>query len=76
MAKYIPKVNDPVFVPDKLPSGRYVVISIDKNKKTVSVQTVSDPVTFQHHNIAWSRLVPLDESLNALQIVREATEGR
>jgi len=76
MAKYTPKVNDVVLVPGKLPVGRYVVISVDKNKKTVSVQTVSGSVYFQHHDIAWSRLTPLDESQNALQIVREATEGK
>jgi hypothetical protein len=76
MAKYIPKLNDPVFVPDKLPKGRYAVISVDASKRTVSVESVSGPVKFQHHDVAWSRLVPLDTSQNALQIVREATEGK
>jgi hypothetical protein len=76
MAKYTPKVNDPVFVLGKQPKGRYVVIGVDANKKTASVQTVSGPVTLQHHEVDWSRLTPLDTSQNALQIVREATEGK
>jgi hypothetical protein len=77
MAQYIPKVNDPVFVPGKLPKGRWVVIAVDAKKQTVSVQSVSGgAVTFQHHNIQWFRLVPLDASQNALQVVREATEGK
>jgi hypothetical protein len=76
MAKYIPKVNDPVFVLGKHPKGRYVVIRVDANKETASVQTVSGPVTLQHHDVAWSRLTPLDTSQNALQIVREATAGK
>ena len=76
MPKFIPKVHDAVFVLGKLPAGRYVVIAVDPRKETVSVQTVSGPVTMQHHNVAWSRLSRLDASQNALSIVREATEGK
>lgn len=75
MAKeYIPKANDPVFVDGK-GEARFVVINVDAKKKTVSVQATSGgPVTFQHHDISWSRLSKLDESQNAARIVREATE--
>ena len=75
MAKeYIPKANDPVFVAGKGES-RFIVKSVDANKKTVSVEATSGgPVTFQHHDISWSRLSKLDDSQNALRIVREATE--
>jgi hypothetical protein len=80
---YIPKVNDPVFVAGiraDIANGkrgvRYVVISVDAKEKTVTVQSASGPVYFQHHNVSWSRLSRLDESQNALQIVREATEDK
>ncbi len=81
MATYIPKVNDPVLVAGiraDVAAGkvgvRYRVILVDAAKKTVSVQSVSGPVFFQHHNVSWPRLSKLDESQNALQVVREATQ--
>jgi hypothetical protein len=71
--KYIPKVNDPVFVTGK---GliRYVVAVVDAKKKTVDVRTVSGVIVLTR-GVPWSELSYLDESQNALRVVREATEG-
>jgi hypothetical protein len=75
MTKYIPKVNDIVFVEGKGVT-RHLVISVDANSKTVRVQRVSGPVTFQDANVPWVKLSELDESQNALRVVREATENQ
>jgi hypothetical protein len=74
MATYTPKVNDIVFVSSK---GliRYVVASINPAKKTADVKTVSGVIVLIG-DVPWSELRQLDESQNALQIVREATENR
>jgi hypothetical protein len=74
MAKFVPKVDDPVFI-DGHGFVRYVVISIDSSKRTADVRNVSGPIV-KTNGISWSQLHPLDESQNALRIVREATEGK
>ena len=74
MARYAPKINDIVFVSGK---GliRYMVASINSAKKTADVKTVSGVIVLIS-DVPWSELHHLDESQNALQIVREATEDR
>jgi hypothetical protein len=73
MAKYTPKVNDPVFI-DGRGFVRYVVVGIDLDNKTADVRNVSGVIGLVR-DVPWSMLHRLDESQNALQIVREATES-
>ena len=74
MAKYAPKINDIVFVNGK---GliRYMVAGVNSAKKTSDVKTVSGAIVLIS-DVPWSELRHLDESQNALQIVREATEDK
>jgi hypothetical protein len=73
MAKqYTPKVNDPVFLDGKA-FVRYVVTKVDGKKKTADVKTVSGAIII-HRDVPWAKLFEMDESQNALRIVREATE--
>lgn len=74
MAKYNPKVNDVVFMDGK-GFVRYVVVAIDSGKSTADVRTVSG-VTVLTRDVPWTILHRLDESQNALRIVREATEDK
>jgi hypothetical protein len=74
MAKYVPKINDTVLLDEG--KVRYAVISVDANKETASIQSVLGRATFQKYDVAWARLIKLDASQNALQIVREATEDK
>jgi hypothetical protein len=74
MAKYTPKVNDIVFMNDKS-FVRYVVVAVNSGKSTADVRTVSG-VTVLTRDVPWTILHRLDESQNALRIVREATEDR
>lgn len=69
---YIPRMNDPVFLKGK-GFVRYVVVSVDIEKKTADLKTVSG-VSFFVQGVPWPDLSPLDESQNALRVVREATE--
>jgi hypothetical protein len=74
MAKYIPKVEDVVFMDGK-GFVRYVVTGINPSKKTADVKTVSGAIVLTR-DVSWSVLHQLDESQNALRIVQEATEGK
>ena len=74
MAKYRPKVNDIVFV-DGSGFVRHVVAEVNPNKRTAIVKTVTVPIT-STPDVPWSALHPLDESQNALRVVREATENK
>jgi len=69
---YIPKPGDPVLVEGVL--SRLVVVSVDAAKKTATVTTPRTPGGV--YTVLWSKLSYLDESQNAMRIVREATEGR
>ena len=67
--KYIPEVNDPVFMEGK---GliRYVVAVVDAKKKTVDVRTVSGVIVLTR-DVPWAAISYLDDSQNALRVVRE-----
>jgi hypothetical protein len=52
-----------------------LVVSADAAKKTADVQGITPPIVLSH-DVPWSQLHHLDESQNALRIVREATEGK
>jgi hypothetical protein len=75
MAKFVPKVGDPVFM-DGHGFVRYVVIRVNPKQQTADVKNVVGTPIVQSDGISWSKLLPLDESQNALRIVREATEGK
>jgi hypothetical protein len=76
MAKYIPKVEDIVFVDGK-GFVRYVVTEIDSNKRTVSLHAPGgDGGKMLIRDVPWTMIHHLDASQNALRIVREATEGK
>jgi hypothetical protein len=74
MAKYVPKSGDIVFRDGK-GFVRFLVVSADAAKKTADVQGITPPIVLSH-DVPWSQLHHLDESQNALRIVREATEGK
>ena len=65
------KVGDAVFYGD--PAASYFVEDVDYGAKTADIRTTAGPL-FTHQNVAWAELVLLDESQNALRVVREATE--
>jgi hypothetical protein len=74
MAKYLPHEHDTVLW--KHGSTRYVVMKVDATGKTADLQKFTpDPgVVVYEARIPWSELSYLDESQNALRVVREATE--
>jgi hypothetical protein len=74
MAKFVPKIDDPVFM-DGHAFVRYAVVAVDSANQTADVLNVSG-VTVLTRGVPWSKLHPLDVSQNALRIVREATEGK
>jgi hypothetical protein len=74
MARYVPKPNDIVFIDGK-GFVRYLVISVNSEKRTADVKTVGGVVVLTR-DVPWNMLHDLDESQNALRIVREATEGK
>jgi hypothetical protein len=67
---YVPKPGDPVLLEGV--HSRLVVVSVDAAKKTATVATPSTPKGV--YTVPWSKLSYLDESQNALRVVREATE--
>lgn len=67
------KVGDAVFHGD--PPLSYFVIDVDYDAKTADIKTTAGVVVV-HYNVAWSELELLDESQNALRVVREATEDK
>jgi hypothetical protein len=68
---YVPKPGDPVLVEGV--QSRLVVVAIDAINKTATVSTPTTPGGV--YKVPWSKLSPLDESQNALRVVREATES-
>lgn len=71
---YRPKVDDPV-LRDGHGFVRYVVVSTDENKETARIKNTGDgPIVLSE--VRWADIFPLDESQNALRIVREATEKK
>ncbi|MGB7601962.1 MAG: hypothetical protein WBM24_16765 [Candidatus Sulfotelmatobacter sp.] len=69
--KKTPKVGDVVAIEGSL--GTYVVARVDGNNKTVAVKNTKDASVLLT-DIPASRITPLDESQNALRVVREATD--
>jgi hypothetical protein len=67
---YIPKPRDTVKVQGKL--GRLVVVRVNHEEEAALVATTSAPP--HSFTVPWSQLSYLDESQNALRVVREATE--
>jgi hypothetical protein len=65
------KVGDAVFY--GAPPISYFVEDVDYTARTADVKTTASPVV-SHQNVAWSELILLDESQNAVRIVRETTE--
>jgi len=74
MAKYTPKEGD-VVSRDGEGMTRFVVTCIDAGKKTADVKGASGGSVLTR-DVPWTMLHHLDESQNALRIVREATEGK
>ena len=70
----IPTVGDKVGLGDK--AGTYVVSGVNHNTKLVNLEKIGSQGTGAH-GVPWSLLShrdELDESQNALRVVREATE--
>jgi hypothetical protein len=74
MAKYTPRVDDIVFR-DGHGFVRYVVTRVDSSKQSADIRTVAG-IAVLTRDVSWAELHRLDESQNALRIVREATEGK
>jgi hypothetical protein len=72
-SEYVPKVGDVVFR-NRPGFVRYVVKRVDKNNKTAGIVATAGPQVLT--DVPWSELNDLDESQNALRIVREATGDR
>lgn len=72
MAKPI-KVGDVVFRQDSLVT--YVVTESNAKGKTADIKNTKGNIIRLVRDVPWSKLVILDESQNALRVVREATEG-
>jgi hypothetical protein len=68
----VPKMNDPVFLKGH-GFVRYVVVSVNTEKKTADIKSATGVVNLTR-DVPWSELSVLDESQNALRVVREATE--
>jgi hypothetical protein len=69
--KYVPKVNDPVFMDGKA-FIRYVVTRVDEKKQTADVKTVAG-VEVLYRDVpgeAWSLT-----KAKMLSVMKEATEG-
>jgi hypothetical protein len=60
---YVPRMNDPVHLKWK-GVDRYVVVSVDTEKKTADVKPVSGLIVFIR-GVPWSDLSLLDKSQNA-----------
>jgi hypothetical protein len=71
MAKKI-KIGDPVQRHGSFVT--YVVIAIDQSRKTADIKNPKGETVGLHRGVPWSELSVLDESQNALRVVREATE--
>jgi hypothetical protein len=72
MAKKI-KVGDPVMRHGS--AVTYMVTAIDASKKTADIKNPKGETIGLHRGVPWSELSVLDESQNALRVVREATES-
>jgi hypothetical protein len=72
MAKMKIKVGDPVMRHGS--SVTYMVIAVDATKKTAHIKNPKGDTIGLHRDVPWSELSVLDESQNALRVVREATE--
>jgi hypothetical protein len=54
--------------------SRLVVVGVNSGNETAVVSTTTAPPI--SYTVPWSKLSILDESQNALRVVREATEGK
>ncbi len=70
MAKKV-RVGDPVMRHGSLVT--YMVIAVDANKKTADLKNPKGDTIGLHRDVPWSELSVLDESQNALRVVKEAT---
>jgi len=72
MAKKL-KIGDPVQRHGSFVT--YMVVAVDANKKTADIKNPKGDAIGLHRGVPWSELDVLDESQNALRVVREATES-
>ena len=66
------KVGDLVFRHDSLVT--YVVTGTDAKGKTADIKNTKGDIIGLIRDVTWSKLTIVDESQNALRVVREATE--
>jgi hypothetical protein len=66
----MPKIGSIVTVEGVI--SRLVVVGVNKGNETAVVSTTTTPGV--SYTVPWSKLTYLDESQNALRVVREATE--
>ena len=68
-----PKVGEAVY--RRGSSVTYMVIDINPSKKTADIKSTKGG-TVLYKDVLWAELEVLDESQNALRVVREATEHK
>ena len=68
------KVGDLVFRQNSLVT--YVVTGSDAKGRTADIKNTKGNIIGLKRDVPWSELVILDESQNALRVVREATEQK
>jgi hypothetical protein len=71
-AEYVPKVYDTVLW--KSGKTAFIVMRVDAIKETVDLKSTAKFGRALDGHVPWSELSYLDESQNALRVVREATE--
>jgi hypothetical protein len=72
-AEYVPKVYDTVLW-KRGEKTAFIVMRVDATKETVDLQSTAKFGRLLEGHIRWSELSYLDESQNALRVVRETTE--
>ena len=72
--KYVPEVHDTVLW-QRGGKTAFIVMRVDASKETVDLQSTAKFGRPLDGHVPWSELSYLDESQNALRVVREATEG-
>jgi len=72
-AEYVPKVYDTVLW-KRGGKTAFIVMRVDAIKETVDLQSTAKFGRVLDGHVPWSELSYLDESQNALRVVREATE--
>jgi hypothetical protein len=72
MAK-VPKVGEAVY--RRGSPVTYMVIEVNASKKTADIKSTKGGIVL-YKDVLWAELEVLDESQNALRIVRQATEDK